>query len=54
MGLFRTSLVSTAGAKVFGFGSHWLNRSGAPAEELGATPDATLRSINDLANLMKY
>jgi 2-haloacid dehalogenase len=37
-----------AGANWFGFTTFWLNRQGAPAEELGVTPHGTGRSMNDL------
>jgi 2-haloacid dehalogenase len=53
IGFVSSNFFDVAGAKVFGFRSHWLNRSDARAEELGATPDATLQSISDLANLIK-
>ena len=53
IGFVSSNFFDVAGAKAFGFRSHWLNRSGAPGEELGATPDATLQSISDLANLIK-
>ena len=37
-----------AGAKWFGYPTFWANRLGAPAEELGVTPDGIGRDLNDL------
>ena len=42
-----------AGAKVFGFTAYWVNRSGATADELGITPDATLSALTELAEFVK-
>jgi 2-haloacid dehalogenase len=38
-----------AGAKSFGLETFWVNRLGAPLEELGVTPDATGRTLSDFA-----
>lgn len=38
-----------AGAKSFGLETFWVNRLGAPFEELGVTPDATGASLTELA-----
>jgi 2-haloacid dehalogenase len=37
-----------AGAKAFGYPTYWVNRQNQPAEELGATPDGTGATLNDL------
>jgi 2-haloacid dehalogenase len=37
-----------AGANWFGYTTFWLNRQGAPAEELGVTPHGTGSSMNEL------
>ncbi len=37
-----------AGAKAFGFTVYWINRAGAPTEELGVEPDVELASLRDL------
>ena len=37
-----------AGAKSFGYRVAWCNRTSAPAENLGVTPDYELRSLSDL------
>lgn len=41
-----------AGAKAFGFKVHWINRSGAPVEELGVKPDHILTSLRELPGLL--
>lgn len=42
-----------SGAKWFGYPTFWVNRIGAPVEELNATPDATGKSFNDLVEFIK-
>lgn len=41
-----------AGAKWFGYPTFWNNRQGAPAEELGVSPDGTGRSLTDLVRFL--
>jgi 2-haloacid dehalogenase len=36
------------GAKSFGFDVYWINRSGAPMDRLGFTPDRTLKSLDEI------
>ena len=38
-----------AGSKLFGYPTYWVNRPGLPAEELGATADATFANLNEVA-----
>jgi len=52
IGFVSSNFFDVAGAKVFGFTSHWVNRSGEPAEELGVIPDAKLKSLIDLAEVV--
>jgi len=52
IGFVSSNFFDVAGARAFGFRSHWVNRSGAPAEELGVNPDATWRSLSDLVELV--
>jgi 2-haloacid dehalogenase len=52
MGFVSSNFFDIAGGKAFGFKIYWVNRSGAPAEELGVTPDARLESLIDLAQLV--
>lgn len=43
-----------AGAKLFGYPTVWVNRLGAPADELGApAPDATVRTMADLVGFVR-
>ena len=35
--------------KAFGFTVYWINRSGAPVDRLGFTPDRVIGSLKDLA-----
>jgi 2-haloacid dehalogenase len=37
-----------AGATAFGYRTFWVNRQNQPAEELGVTPEATGRTLDDL------
>ena len=39
-----------AGGAAFGFRTFWVNRAGAPVEQLGVTPDAMGSSLLDLAD----
>jgi 2-haloacid dehalogenase len=41
-----------AGAKAFGFQVAWVNRQGAPLEELGLTPDLEVRDLGALARAL--
>jgi len=41
------------GAAWFGFTTFWVNRAGAPLEELGVTPDAIGRDMRDLAAFVR-
>jgi len=37
-----------AGAKSFGFSVYWINRTGAPVEQLGFAPDRILESLGEI------
>lgn len=52
IGFVSSNFWDVAGAKSFGFRSYWINRSGTAPDELGVTPDATLRSLGDLVDLI--
>jgi 2-haloacid dehalogenase len=52
IGFISANFWDIAGAKAFGFHTYWVNRSKAPAEELGLVPDATLRSLADLVDIL--
>ncbi|HZP81680.1 MAG TPA: haloacid dehalogenase type II [Chthonomonadaceae bacterium] len=42
-----------AGAKSFGYPTFWVNRTKAPAEELGVSPDGMGETLTDLVNFIK-
>ena len=41
-----------SGAKSFGFHTFWINRAGAPVERLGNEPDAILKDLVDLPQML--
>ena len=41
------------GAKSFGFSVYWINRAGAPVDRLGFKPDAVLKSLGDLPEVLR-
>jgi len=41
------------GAKSFGFTVYWINRAGAPVDRLGFKPDAILKSLGDLPEVLR-
>jgi 2-haloacid dehalogenase len=41
-----------AGAKWFGYPTFWVNRLGAPVEELGVTPDGIGSGLGDLVKFV--
>jgi len=42
------------GAKAFGFWTCWVNRFGAPADELGFTPDVTASNLTNLVDTLRH
>jgi 2-haloacid dehalogenase len=52
IGFVSSNFWDDAGAKAFGFRTHWINRTGAPGDELGIAPDVTLKSLTDLIDLV--
>jgi len=52
MGFVSSNGWDAAGAKSFGFRAYWVNRAGAPVERLGVRPDATVKSLTELAALL--
>jgi 2-haloacid dehalogenase len=43
-----------AGARSFGYPTFWVNRAGAPAEELGAPPDATGPDLSEVVRFVGH
>src|ERR1019366_7470201 len=48
IGFVSSNFFDVAGAKTFGFRTHWINRAGAPPEELGVLPDVSVKLLTDL------
>jgi 2-haloacid dehalogenase len=53
IGFVSSNFWDDAGAKAFGFGTYWVNRSGATRDELSVPPDATLTSLTELADFVE-
>jgi len=49
IGFVSSNCWDALGAKSFGFQVFWVNRSGAPLDRLGFTPDRTVTSLRELA-----
>ena len=52
MGFVSSNGWDAAGAKSFGFRAYWVNRGGAPVERLGVRPDATVKNLAELVELL--
>jgi 2-haloacid dehalogenase len=52
IGFVSSNCWDACGAKSFGFRVFWINRAGAPLDELGAAPDHTIRSLDQLPALL--
>jgi len=52
IGFVSSNCWDALGAKSFGFTVYWINRAGAPVERLGFTPDAILKSLGDLPEIL--
>jgi len=50
IGFVSSNFWDAAGATAFGFPAFWLNRSNAPADELGIMPAATVTNLRQLAD----
>ncbi|HYS76161.1 MAG TPA: haloacid dehalogenase type II [Burkholderiales bacterium] len=53
IGFVSSNCWDACGAKSFGFRTFWINRSGAPVDELGATPDHVIGSLGELPALIR-
>jgi len=49
IGFVSSNCWDACGAQSFGFTAYWINRSGAPADPLGATPAHILSTLADLS-----
>jgi 2-haloacid dehalogenase len=52
IGFVSANCWDACGAKAFGFTTFWINRSGAPVDELGAPPDHEVRNLADIPPLL--
>ncbi len=52
LGFVSSNGWDAAGAKTFGFRAFWVNRAGAPVERLGVRPDATIKNLAELVQLL--
>jgi len=53
IGFVSSNSWDVIGAKSFGYWTCWVNRSKAPADELGFTPDLTANTLTDLVDAKK-
>jgi 2-haloacid dehalogenase len=51
IGFVSSNYWDAAGAAAFGFPAFWLNRAGAPPDELGTAPAAVVTRLDELAGL---
>jgi 2-haloacid dehalogenase len=52
IGFVSSNCWDAMGAKSFGFTVYWINRAGAPVDRLGFQPDAILKSLGDLPEVL--
>jgi 2-haloacid dehalogenase len=50
IGFISSNCWDALGARSYGFRVYWINRTGAPVDRLGFTPDAQLRSLAELTD----
>jgi 2-haloacid dehalogenase len=50
IGFVSSNCWDALGAKSYGFTVYWVNRTGAPVDALGFTPDAQVKSLAELAD----
>ena len=53
IGFVSANCWDACGAKAFGFKVFWVNRTGAPVDELGVAPDHMIHSLSQLPPLVK-
>jgi 2-haloacid dehalogenase len=53
IGFVSSNCWDACGAKAFGFRTFWINRSGAPVDALGVSPDHILHSLDELPELLR-
>ena len=53
IGFVSSNCWDALGAKAFGFHVFWINRAGAPVDRLGPKPDAILKTLGDLPEVLR-
>ena len=53
IGFVSSNCWDALGAKSFGFSVYWINRTGAPVDGLGFQPDAILKGLGDLPEILR-
>jgi len=53
IGFVSSNCWDALGAKAFGFRVFWINRAGAPVDRLGVRPDAILKTLGDLPEVLR-
>ena len=53
IGFVSSNCWDALGAKSFGFSVYWINRTGAPVDGLGFQPDAVLKGLGDLPEVLR-
>jgi 2-haloacid dehalogenase len=53
IGFISSNCWDALGAKAFGFTVFWINRGGAPLDRLGPRPDAILKTLGDLPEVLR-
>jgi 2-haloacid dehalogenase len=53
IGFVSSNSWDAVGGKSFGFRTFWINRAGAPLDQLGFEPDARLKTLAELPSLLK-
>ena len=53
IGFVSSNCWDALGAKAFGFHAFWINRGGAPVDRLGVRPDAVLKTLGELPEVLR-
>jgi len=53
IGFVSSNCWDALGAKSYGFNVYWINRAAAPVDRLGFKPDAILKSLGDLPEILR-
>jgi 2-haloacid dehalogenase len=53
VGFVSSNCWDALGARSYGFRVYWINRGGAPVDRLGFRPDAVLKSLGDLPEVLR-